>query len=312
MPYCKSNSGDGNLVKYKKPEYVFSGDCPIKNTLDEILKTELLFLSQMKPFLLEDNDIEDIHNFRVVLRRLRGVMNLFKKYFNKERYLETYQTLKKLFAQTSEIRDCDIFLQNISIYMEHFPETQKTFELIKKDLVRKRGRAFKKFSTFLQDGSFEKTFEQLLGNLNNDFLLDNNTSTYKALKKVLNSNLKKISNYISDKDQIYPDDEGLHSFRIRLKKIRYLFEIFSSLFKTKRHAKFLKQLKNIQDKLGLNQDLAFQMNFISAYEERFSSGVVQIKEFIIKQKNENMLEFIDIYRELKKIISANKHNRLLK
>lgn len=300
------------MGKYKKPEYIFSGNCPIEGTLYEILKTELLFLLQMKPFLLEDNDIEDIHDFRVILRRLRGIMNLFKKYFNKERYLETYQTLKKLFAQTSEIRDCDIFLQNTSIYTEHFPETQKTFEVIKKDLVRKRGRAFKKFSTFLQDGSFEKTFEQLLSNLNNDFFLGNNTSTYEALKKVLNSNLKKISIYISNKDQIYPDDESLHAFRIKFKKIRYLFEIFSSLFKTKRHAKLLKQLKNIQDKLGLNQDLAFQMNFISSYEKRFSSELTKIKEFITKQKNENMLEFINIYRELKKIISANKHNRLLK
>lgn len=298
--------------EYKKPEYLLSGDLPINRTLHEIFKTEVLFLSQMKVFIIKDNDIEHLHNFRVVLRRLSGLLKLFKKYCKKDSYTKASLMIRQLFDSTNKLRDYDIFLQSISVYTQQFPDDKKTFEKIRKKTAGKRRTSFKKFYVFLKNGYFDEIIKELSDNFDDAFFIENSVSASKSLKKVLNSSLKKLSYLTFDKKASSFDDEKLHILRIKLKKIRYLFDIFHSLFKQKRHTRFVRHLKNIQDILGINQDLTFQMSLINAYEKETSCKLEEIKQFIVQQKHENMLEFASRYKKLTKVISANKCDRLLK
>lgn len=296
----------------KKPLYSLKKDDSITGTLNNIFTTELNFLSEAVNFVIQDGDPENLHDFRVVLRRLRGIIRLFKQYINEDRFDEVTLILKELFNKTSELRDYDIFLGNISQYSKEFPAFQKTLSVIKKSILIERKNYFKKFKAFVQNGSFKTTVEKISEISQKDFFNHTTETTEDALKKVLKVTLKKVSSSLPHKKKILLDDTRLHDLRIRLKKVRYLFDIFCSLFNSKKYESYIKHLKIIQDLLGINQDLYFQLNFITNYEIELSSNLDEIKQFIINQKHENMVEFVSRYEELKKILSVNKYGRLLK
>lgn len=295
----------------QKPIYLLKKSDSIAGTLEKIFNTEINFLWEAVNFVIQDDNPENFHDFRVVLRRLRGIIRLFKRYINEEQFDEVVLILKELFNKTSELRDYDIFLLNISQYSKEFPALQKTLSEIKKSILDKRKNYFKEFKAFVQSGSFKTTLEKISEIFKKDFFPHSTETNADALKKILKVNLKKVTSSLPGK-KILLDDTKLHHLRIRLKKIRYLFDIFYSLFNVKKYQKYIKQLKIIQDLLGINQDLYFQLNFINNYEIEFSSNLDEIKQFIINQKHENMVKFLSRYEELRKILSVNKYGRLLK
>ena len=60
-------------------------------------------------------------------------------------------------------------------------------------------------------------------------------------------------------------DEAIHSIRIDGKKLRYLLYFFGGLFDEKKIKKAGKQLKRLQDKLGLFNDLTVQRAYLETY-----------------------------------------------
>ena len=292
----------------EKPTYLIKKDAFILETLQLIFKTEVLFLSKMKDPILRDNDIENLHIFRVVLRRLRGVMRLFRKYCQKDKYSKSIVLLKELFGKTSELRDYDIFLENISRYKQEFPELGKHLSGMERGIRTRRRSCFKKFSNFLRDGSFENNITQILELFNEDLFRDKKETTSDALIKVMKNTFKKTLNVLENTKW---DDTLLHELRIKIKRIRYLFDIFHPLFCKKWYNKYVGCLKNIQDILGKNQDLSFQLNFITNYAAKFPEDFENVKKFIVNQKVENMLEFSSGCEKLKKILSVNRVGRLL-
>lgn len=296
----------------EKPLYLLKKTDSIAGTLENIFTAEIKFLSEAVKFVIQDDNPENLHDFRVVLRRLRGIIRLFKRYINEDQFDEVILILKELFNKTSELRDYDIFFGNISQYSKEFPAFQKTLSGIKKSILVERKTYFKKFKAFVQNGSFKTTVEKISEISKKDFFAHSTETNEDALKKVLKVTLKKVTSSLPRKKKILFEDPRLHDLRIRLKKVRYLFDIFYSLFNSKKYDKYIKQLKIIQDLLGINQDLYFQLNFINNYEIEFSSNLDEIKQFIINQKHENMVKFLSRYEELRKILSVNKYGRLLK
>lgn len=61
-----------------------------------------------------------------------------------------------------------------------------------------------------------------------------------------------------------PDDD-IHSLRIDCKKLRYLLYFFGGLFDGKQPKRAGKQLKRLQDRLGIFNDLSVQQNYLETY-----------------------------------------------
>ena len=58
------------------------------------------------------------------------------------------------------------------------------------------------------------------------------------------------------------EDEPIHQLRIDCKKLRYLMEFFASLFPKKKIGKLIRQLKTLQDELGVFNDLSVQQAYL--------------------------------------------------
>jgi CHAD domain-containing protein len=85
----------------------------------------------------------------------------------------------------------------------------------------------------------------------------------------------------------------MHKLRIECKKLRYLFESFSSLYPKKKLAAVLKRLKFFQDKLGNLNDLVVQEQMLSEYlatmqsSENYSIEIAAAIGGLITKKNQN-------------------------
>ncbi len=67
----------------------------------------------------------------------------------------------------------------------------------------------------------------------------------------------------NDIDSETPDDQ-VHKLRIECKKMRHLLELFSELFPHKKSKKLVRQIKKLQDNLGMFNDYAVQTEFLTS------------------------------------------------
>ena len=80
----------------------------LRQRLENFLSSINLYLSEINP--------ENLHQVRISLRRLRYLMEVFLKYFDRKKYLSFYKIVSSLQDLSGEVRDLDILKQNLNIY----------------------------------------------------------------------------------------------------------------------------------------------------------------------------------------------------
>ena len=91
----------------------------LRQRLESFLTSINLYLSEINP--------ENLHQVRISLRRLRYLMEVFLKYFDRKKYLSFYKIVSSLQDLSGEVRDLDILKQNLNIYCNK--DTSKTEEI---------------------------------------------------------------------------------------------------------------------------------------------------------------------------------------
>ena len=240
-----------------------------------------------------DKDIENLHQFRVSLRKARAFLKEFKIYFDESWYQNIYPKIKDLMTPTNKKRDIDVLLSNFDEYMLNLPPSmQESIQEFKNLLLKLQKEEENKVIELLK----KDKFNEIKNSLNNiEFKEIANfpiiITSYRAIEKRKDKIFKMAKNITKDS----PAHE-YHRLRIEFKKMRYLLEFFSHMFSFKETKEFIKNSKKIQNILGRHQDLEVQRN--------------DIKEFI---KNDNLtldavlsigkligdMEFEEIYQRKK-------------
>lgn len=74
-------------------------------------------------------DIEDLHDVRIALRRVRYNMEIFYVCFNKTFFMKLYSAIEKLQDLSGELRDLDVFIENINSLKKENVEVNEEIEL---------------------------------------------------------------------------------------------------------------------------------------------------------------------------------------
>lgn len=156
--------------------------------------------------------MEKVHKLRVTIRRIRSVLLLADR---------DIKSLKKLAKNLGQIRDLDVAMVNA-----------RKYELDATKLVKQRRKFAKDNDEFLGKKQRKKIFKGL-----EDFLLEPKLNL-NSFKTKMRHELLAVKGKIKDED--------LHSLRITLKKVRYLFEA---------EGREVAYLKKVQDQLGFVHDL---------------------------------------------------------
>jgi CHAD domain-containing protein len=198
--------------------------------------------------VMDSRDAEALHQLRVGLRRLHIALASF----GQTRSTEALRTrAKAFFDATGPARDLDVFLTELfePVVMELGP--QEGFAILRARAELARARAWDGAVAQIGAPAFADFLDEL--SAVTERLPKNAAITvYRHAPAVLDKHLSRVTKRGRGLKTMSHD--GTHRLRIALKKLRYAAEFHASLYKQEPAQRYLKQLKTLQDLLGLVND----------------------------------------------------------
>lgn len=284
--------------RFDKPTYNFHKKTPLETATVEIFKNELLYVNRIYKKVIKDIDVEYLHHYRVIIRRLRGFLSEIRRLVDADTYEDLSDKLKEIFKITNDLRDIDVSLIYLNEYKQEFVGVKNEICDLIEILESERGEAVKYVKEYLKSENFKEAVVYLFEKgakltLNKKNILASKFAEDRIKKiferDILSKNPKKLK------------DKGLHKLRISFKKVRYLIEYFECCIFKEKYLKNYKYLRKIQDILGKNQDLCFQISFIDRFinmdTEKFGH-LKMIRETLIDEKDKNILEFKKVFTDI--------------
>lgn len=216
-----------------------------------------------KERLLLHNNMEDLHQFRVNIRKSRAFLKEFgflipKKYFS---YLN--QNLEDFATRTNQKRDLDVIQARLSTL-------GKEHKMIKKDIRDKSEYEQHAIEKMLKSKSFEDFFDRYQDILTQNTLLTSENSAgsiENCSKQVITYLHHKIVKKVIILEKNF-DSQKLHKIRISLKKLRYLLEELQHIYGQEKREKIKKIIdkgKKLQTLLGEYNDAVHQQKLLHDY-----------------------------------------------
>ena len=240
-----------------------------------------------------DNDIEDVHQMRVGVRRIRSALRSFKPCIDDEHEQLVLPELKKLARRLGSVRDIDISILCFEQYKRDFPENEGVVFLIDY-YQKKRDVRIKKLFKYLNSKRYKKLKKNVLLFLK--YLSEKAKEEsekgvvcnfYSSFEKIIDE----VFHYSSIKN-LKDSEDDLHKMRIAIKYLRYNLEFIN--VKEKEAKRIIKILKNYQEKLGIINDcviMNYRITKIMATEE--------IEQFLI-EGIENFLDYNESFKTREK------------
>lgn len=224
-------------------------DLPAFQALQVVLGALLRVLRANEEGVRRDLDPEFLHDFRVALRRTRSMLSEVKRVLPRAAEAHYKREFRWLAEATGGVRDLDVLLAFLSRWEEdedlaplfaHFTLRRREAHLrLVADLESKRYRDLVRTWGELLD---PKTLPKMPHrDAERPILVVVSPRVRRRLKRVLRAGRELAADA--------PAAE-LHKLRIQAKKLRYLLEIFSSLYPGEVLGPVLSSLKRLQDVLG--------------------------------------------------------------
>ena len=191
-------------------------------------------------------DPEDLHDFRVAVRRSRALLRTGRRFIDAERSEPVRAELKWLGGVLGAVRDLDVILEHLRKEIARLDEAERSAaDGLLAALARERGAALRTLLKALGSARYFALLDSLEEAARELPVADGGRLPALARKefKKLRRDTKAAG---SD-----PSDETLHALRIRGKRARYAAEFADA---GKRSRAFVAAAKEFQDTLGEHQD----------------------------------------------------------
>lgn len=251
-----------------------------------ILRVLLRVMKTNEDLIDRDWDTEFLHDYRVSIRRTRSALSQIKNVFPKQttvRFKKDFSYLGKL---SNQLRDLDVYLLKEDAYKAMLPRVfRDDIDPLFNHLHKKRSRSIKQVVNSIGADRYKRIlndWEAFLNEPPGDLPPPPNAEipilalAKKRIYKQYMSTIK-AGGLITENTE----DEKLHELRIECKKLRYLMEFFSSLFKRKKITRLIKQLKQLQDNLGDFNDLSVQKEYLLNIAEELPGAGVKNKKALV-------------------------------
>lgn len=254
-------------------DYSSSFQAPVKRGMScreaasSILLKLMETMSRNVGGVVNDTDVEFLHDFRVASRRIRSAVSQIKGVFPEEDALRMKRDFASIGKLTNKLRDLDVLLLARQDCEEAVPEELRPgLASFFKSLEARRAAEFAKLSAELSAPGRAKTLRRWIEYLESSASLPRQANSSRQVERLAGlfilKRLKRVLKSADRLDERSPDVE-MHALRIECKKLRYLLEFFGPLFESRGVDKLLGRLKRLQDFLGGLNDLSVQQRFLS-------------------------------------------------
>jgi CHAD domain-containing protein len=222
--------------------------------------------------VMDNRDVECLHDFRVALRKMRTTTGQIREIYAPQVLEPVRQELAWLAALTTPVRDLDVYLAEFAELAASLPEEMRDDLAPFKSFLQSRhhqaraaltaGLAAERYAHFKRD------LRALLEREDDPASLVANAlrPVDELARELIWARYEKLLHQAKGVKSKSPD-EAFHRVRKSAKKLRYLMEFFQDQFAEKGLRVLLKDLKAIQDKLGEIQDLHVQITILQEYAE---------------------------------------------
>lgn len=255
-----------------KPDLTIEAAMPARAVVNAIISQMIEKQRLTEQGILEDIDTEFLHHFRVSIRINRAAVAQLKEVYPEQDVLMLKERFGNLGKETNLLRDLDVFILDKSRYLSLLPKSLADGLLpMFDDFETDRANELKRISRWLSGDAYKKEINELQALFSKGYPAGETLwSERPAIELAVNKLKKRYKKIQKAALKITGDtpDAAIHSIRIDCKKLRYLLNFFGSLFDKKQLKLVEKQLKQLQNTLGIFNDLSVQQDFLENYLEK--------------------------------------------
>ena len=280
-------------------------DMPDEQALKIILLRLLEIMQQNTAGSIKGKDTEFMHDYRVVIRKIRVLLKQLDHYHPQAISTEYKRFFSRLGKLTNPVRDLDVFLLQLDNYQ---PDVEKSgwqqLQALRDYLLLSRTEAQNKFVEEVKSSQYRETIKQWRDYLERS-ATQNDTADKpgKAVCKLADELLWDINQQTLKQGKTITDNsdaETLHNLRKTFKQQRYLTEFFSSLYPAVELRVLIQTLTDVQDNLGVFNDRHIQMGMVKAFINQSKNKEAiktaeQIIEILEQQQHEAGKNFKENY-----------------
>lgn len=254
-----------------KPSLTIRPEQSAAEALRETITETLANIRVNESGIIEDFDTEFLHDYRVGLRSIRGMLNQLKGVFPPDMERRLSRGFSDMARRTNLMRDLDVFLLKEPEFKNKLPENlHPGLEHFFGRLQAQRKREHAKLCRHLKSSAYDAALRRIAQDLKAP-------GTAEALsqgedepvidslaKKRIGKQFSKIRR-LSGKLHSDTTDDSVHRLRIQCKKLRYLLEVFSPLLDPATVSGFVKNMRRLQNELGDFNDMSVQQDTLMEY-----------------------------------------------
>jgi CHAD domain-containing protein len=273
---------------------------------DRSLRTILRFLFESLlsnvEGVIEDADIEFLHDLRVANRRTRTVLSQVKNVLPSSVNDEFAPEFRWLGSLTGSGRDLDVALVEIDAFRQNpIPHSENLADLVS-FLEAKRGNEYERVAAALRSTRFRSLVRGWREFLENPAVVDIEPPLASApIIDVAGPRILKAHKRLRKRGAGIAADAPaslLHRLRIDGKKLRYLLEFFFDLYDSSLVTRFTKELKRFQNILGDFNDTEVQLALIRKFRQAHPPSAAvgatdRLVDLIADRQRELRAEFTD-------------------
>jgi CHAD domain-containing protein len=220
-----------------------------------------------KTFLQDKKASQALHDFRIALRKTRSVLDILLEDVPLVKPWHT--TLKGLSTLTSKLRDFDVLLQDLKLFVAE-AEDLESIKPFLHWIENLRSRAYKKFCKKLK----KKELLSLLQGLEKEIRKHSKAWPLTPIASSVQGQLDRFLR-IGLKACAKPTHTNMHRIRIEQKKLRYVSELLEE------QSLWYPRLCDFQENLGRRNDLVFRNAMVQKYLKREKT---KKKEFLVLER----------------------------
>jgi CHAD domain-containing protein len=270
--------------------------CPAGTAMRTLHAALLEIVVRNEPGTRTQVDTEFLHDFRVTVRRIRSALGQVKGVFPEADRARFAAEFKWLGDATGPARDADVFLLKLPAYRAQLPEhSRNDLEPLAGFLERRREAAYRELVAALDSKRYARLVEDWRAYLASPAVPDETAPLAdRSIREVASARIRSVAKGVLKKGTAIDDDtpaEALHRLRIRCKKLRYLLDLFRSLYDADEIARLVRALKKLQDNLGDFNDCEVQQDWLTeSAREMTAEGTAPVETLLAMGRLEDRLD----------------------
>jgi CHAD domain-containing protein len=224
---------------------------------------------------IKGEDIEDLHDMRVAVRRMRAASKVFDAYLDSEKLEPHLKALKRTLKALGKVRDLDVFREKAEKYLKTLPSGHEyDLDPLFTVLSEEKEKARENLIDYLDSGKYNRFKNDFSDTLSSPETLILPTTNEKCdalpyrimdvLPSILYARLADVDAYSEWVDGLYIPVDRMHRLRIAAKGFRYTLEFFESVLGD--DAKIMiDELTNLQDHQGDLHDAIVAIDLLNSF-----------------------------------------------